>query len=160
MTATGIRAGMVAAAILAGAGAAGAEECPAGGAVYRQEGTDRFTLTLERLEHASAWSDVGAVIADRTTGDRWSFGLTASNGYSMDYLVPEFGPEERDALEVFFFASEEGYAGPVRMPLPMSEGPAPDLVFIPRIGTTFWYDMPERIDMPTEMWVRVGCVGG
>lgn len=149
-----LAAGLVA---FAAVGEAGATDCPAKGATYRMEGTPRFELTLSPLAQPSAWSDLGATLADRTTGRTWRFGLTASNGYGLESLVPEFELPEKTTLHVFFFATEEGYAGPVRTGLPSASGAAPDFVFAPELGVTFWYDLPERVDLATEMWVRSAC---
>jgi hypothetical protein len=153
-TCLGLAAGLIA---LLAAGGAEAADCPAKGATYRMEGTDRFEITLAPLAQPTAWSDLGLTLSDRTTGATWRFGLTASNGYGLESLVPDFELPEEAALHVFFFAAEEGYAGPARMPLPSASGAAPDLVFAPELGVTFWYDLPERVDLPTEMWVRTAC---
>lgn len=143
-------------------GAAGAA-CLARDAVYAIAAPERDAgeARLAPLEHPQTYSDLGLVISDPANGRSWRFTFTASNGYSMNYILPD-PPDEiafPNALHVFFFREDKaGRLVPVD--IPQAGDVAPDALFMPELAVSLWYETSgekNRTALRTGLWYRSSC---
>lgn len=149
---------LVSLATLAAAAPAAAATCTGAGAHYTIAGGDGFELILEKAKEPMAWSDLDVFLKTPTRTFRYS--LTASNGYSYNYLVqedPRLPASEDDGSDagsyrVFLFSKDMAV-----LDLPQAAAPAPDFIFIPDLGGALWYGSEPREFLPTAMWRLKDC---
>jgi hypothetical protein len=144
--------------LLAASPAMAASPCPAAGARYLVDGGDGFELRLEPAKEPMAWSDLDVFVTSPTKKLRFS--LTASNGYSFNYAVLEGpatpvaadGEDNRPSYHLFPFDG-----GMKLLDLPQGKSPAPDFIFMPDLGSHFWYGSEPREFVPIGMWRLQPC---
>lgn len=143
-----------------------ADECPAKGAVYTIEdpetGEPAAHARLFEREHPGAWSGLGLEVTDIATSRSWSFSFTASNGYSVDYLVPDEGVEGLEEASQVVFLARQADGRLRRAPIPQTHDPAPEAFLVPRLGVEIWYGTSvssDRSYLPLDVWHRTGCAG-
>ena len=135
-----------------------AADCTGKSAHYTMPGADGFELTLELRPEPLAWSDLDVVL--KTPARKYRYSLTASNGYSYNYMAQEEPPLDPDA-------TESGDAGSFRMypfddkltplDLPQSAKPAPAYIFVPDLCGALWYGIEPREFLPIDMWRLKDC---
>lgn len=131
-------------------------ECTVDQVTYIQPDAEGFSLTFRPAAEPNAWSDLEATL--KTPSREYKFTLTASNGYSFNYLVPAWkdAPEDAD-FRIFLFDSEFG-----TLDLPAKGAPAPVAILTPELGSWLYYgainaDSPQRDYLPVAMWRTEGC---
>jgi hypothetical protein len=138
--------------------AAGAAQaaCPAERAGYALDGDPDHRLDLDLAPHPNAWSALRLTLTTRSGPRHFTF--TASNGYSLTYLVPDppaAGIDEADGsrppLEVYVFDR-----GLKLLDLPQPGAPAPAFLFAPGLGPLLWYGA-GREELPLGIWRFAGC---
>ncbi|NMD07238.1 MAG: hypothetical protein GYA66_04590 [Phyllobacteriaceae bacterium] len=142
---------------LAGAPLGGAP-CPADGARYLIDGGEGFELRLEKAKEPMAWSDLDVFVSSPT--HKLRFSLTASNGYSFNYAVLEEpatpvaadGEDNRPSYHLFPFDAHMAPAS-----LPQGKEAAPAYIFMPDLGSHFWYGSEPREFVPIAMWKLQPC---
>ena len=124
--------------------------CLTDGATYRIDGAEGFELILQKAAEPSAASDMEATLV--TPLLRMEFSLTASNGYSFNYLLPKVVKEgEEDSFRLYGF---DKALKPTE--LPQSGQSASRYYFTPELGSALWYSS-ERQYLPPEMWRLQDC---
>ncbi|HMQ58263.1 MAG TPA: hypothetical protein PKE65_06925 [Rhizobiaceae bacterium] len=139
--------------------------CVSEHAVYAVNGQDgrpvgklRFSVDPE----PRAWSDLLVIVADTENGRSWTFHLTASNGYSLNYLLPQDEAAFSESLRIFFFR-KDAHGALKTVAIPQSGEPAPDALFTPTLGLELWYATnvdANRTHFPAEIWYRTACDEG
>lgn len=138
---------------------ANAKECLAEKAVYEMATGSSARLALEMRNEPAGYSDLEIAVTADGNPNRFSFYLTASNGYGNYYAVADDEAVSEDGMIVFFFRREGERLAPYEE-LPASGAHAPDAIFLPMLGSGLWYgtngtDNPVMI--PTEIWYLIGC---
>jgi len=144
--------------VLISAGAQAAQ-CTAETAVYEMAAGSEARLTLEKRAEPAGYSDLEIVVRAEGNPERFSFYLTASNGYGNYYAIADDEAVSESGMIVFFFRKQGERLAPYDE-LPASGSPAPDAIFLPMLGSGLWYgtngtDNPVMI--PTEIWYLAGC---
>lgn len=141
--------------------AAGAQaaECSAESAFYEMAADSGARLTLEKRAEPAGYSDLEIVVTAKENPGRFTFYLTASNGYGNYYAIADDEAVSESGMIVFFFRRQDERLVPYE-DLPASGAPAPDALFLPMLGSGLWYgtngtDNPVMI--PTEIWYLAGC---
>ncbi|MCA0434480.1 MAG: hypothetical protein LCH46_14610 [Proteobacteria bacterium] len=130
-----------------------AKDCLGDGAVYRIDGAEGFELRFKKAAEPYAASDLEAVLV--TPQRSLTFSMTASNGYSMNYLLPDEVKEgEEESFRLYGFDETLAAAE-----LPQSGRPAPRYFFTPDLGLALWYAGGQRQYLPAEMWRLQPCGG-
>lgn len=137
-----------------------AEQCPSETAAYEMADSKEARLTFERRVEPAGYSDLEIVVTAEGNPNRFSFYLTASNGYGNIYAVADDEAVSENGMIVFFFQQKDGRLVPYEGELPSSGAPAPDALFLPMLGSGLWYgtngtDNPVMI--PTQIWYLAGC---
>ena len=136
-----------------------AEQCDAGNAVYEMAAGSEARLALEKRAEPAGYSDLEIVVTAEGNPKRFSFYLTASNGYGNYYTIADDEAVSESGMIVFFFRQQGDRLMPYE-DLPAFGAPAPDAIFLPMLGSGLWYgtngtDNPVMI--PTEIWYLAGC---
>jgi hypothetical protein len=137
-------------------GGAQAASCKGLNAVYGLDGEPHFELKLVKPKVHLAWSDLEVTLKTPTRALR--FTLTASNGYSFNYLVqeepklPKSAGDDAGSFHIFFFDKKLK-----TLELPQAKARAPDYIFAPDVGSALWYGMEPREFMPMAMWRLKTC---
>lgn len=130
--------------------------CPAGLAVYNNLEDPQFSLSFSKQQNPKAWSDIEISISGPNTNLHYE--LTASNGYSRNYLVPlpeQTSEPESEGTKIDFFNKDLKI-----LDLPQSAEPAPEYLFSAELGVQLYYGTngtDKPIIMPTGMWKLSGC---
>jgi len=136
-----------------------AADCMAEDAVYEMATSSGARLTLEKRVEPAGYSDLEIVVAAEGNPERFTFFLTASNGYGNYYAIADDEAVSESGMIVFFFRQEGDRLVPYEE-LPAAGAPAPDALFLPLLGSGLWYgtngtDNPVMI--PTQIWYLAGC---
>lgn len=128
-----------------------AAECAIDKATYIQANAQGFTLTFRPTKEPNAWSDLEATV--KTPTQEFKFSMTASNGYSFNYLVPSWqGAPEDSNFHLFLFGKDF-----VPLDLPNKGSPAPEAILAPDVGPMIYYTEAMKVQefLPPEVW-RIG----
>lgn len=136
-----------------------AADCTAENAVYEMAAGSGAVLALEKRVEPAGYSDLEIVVTAEGNPKRFSFSLTASNGYGNYYAIADDEAVSENGMIVFFFQRRGERLVPYEE-LPASGAPAPDALFLPMLGSGLWYgtngtDNPVMI--PTQIWYLAGC---
>jgi hypothetical protein len=130
-----------------------AADCTIDKATYTQPNAEGFSLTFRPAAEPNAWSDLEATL--RTPTREFKFSMTASNGYSFNYLVPSWkdAPLEAD-FRLFLYGQD--FAS---LELPNKGKLAPVAILAPDLGPLLYYSesMKVREYIPPEMWRMTKC---
>ncbi|MCI5078564.1 hypothetical protein [Oricola sp.] len=142
------------------AGGALALECAAEDGIYKMGFADDAMLLMNPLAEPTAHSDLGIEISIEGHDGPFNFSLTASNGYSNVYAIPDADTALEDGLMVFFFEEKSGRLMAYPDDIPSAGKPAPDAIFLPELGSALWYgtngtDNPVMIT--TGVWYLDDC---
>ena len=140
-------------------GSALAAQCIAENASYEMATSREARLTLEKRAEPAGYSDLEITVRAEGNPNRFSFYLTASNGYGNYYAIADDEAVSESGMIVFFFR-QQGERLASYEDLPASGSPAPDAIFLPMLGSGLWYgtngtDNPVMI--PTEIWYLTRC---
>lgn len=141
-------------------GTANAAECPAENAVYEMAAGKGARLTLEKRAEPAGYSDLEIVVRADGNPDRFSFYLSASNGYGNYYAIADDEAVSENGMIVFFFERQGDRLVTYDGELPSAGAPAPDAVFLPMLGSGLWYGTngtENAVMIPTEIWYFAGC---
>lgn len=125
---------------------------------YTMDGAEGFELRLEKAKVPLAWSDFDLFLKTPTRVFRYS--LTASNGYSYNYIAQEEPALPAEAVEEGEDHSYRIYLFDAKMnvgDLPQTGNPAPDFIFIPDLGGALYYGSEPREFLPIAMWRLKDC---
>jgi opacity protein-like surface antigen len=130
-----------------------AADCAIEKATYTQPNAEGFSLTFRPAAEPNAWSDLEATL--KTPTREFKFSMTASNGYSFNYLVPSWkgAPEDTD-FHVFLYGQD--FAS---LELPNKGKPAPVAILAPELGAFLYYTEAMNVQeyIPPEMWRMTKC---
>lgn len=132
-----------------------AADCSIDKAVYTVKNPDAegFSLTFRPAVEPNAWSDLQATLT--TPSREYKFSLTASNGYSYNYLVPAWkdAPEDAD-FHLFLFDKDLAV-----LDLPAKGKPAAHAILTPELGSWLYYgaEGETRDFLPVGMWTLAKC---
>jgi hypothetical protein len=135
------------------AGGAAHAACPADLAVYSHMERGDVSASLSKMQSPKSWSDIQFSI--NTPSKSYDYEFTASNGYSMQYLVPlpeVAEDDESEGLSVTFFDEKLKV-----LELPQSGQPAPAYIFAPKVGAVIYYGSETQEFVPIGMWKLSGC---
>jgi hypothetical protein len=130
--------------------------CPAGLAIYQNLEDTQFSLYFSKQQNPKAWSDIEIRVVGPNINLR--FELTASNGYSRNYLVPlplKTADPESESTKIDFFDQNLKILN-----LPQATKVAPQYIFSADLGLQLYYSSngtESPITMPTGMWKLSGC---
>ena len=128
-----------------------AADCTIDKATFIQPNAEGFTLTFRPAKEPNAWSDLEVTV--KTPSQEFKFSMTASNGYSFNYLVPSWkdAPEDSE-FRLFFYGKD--YKS---LELPNKGSPAPEAIFTPDVGPMIYYTKAMKVQefLPPDMW-RIG----
>jgi hypothetical protein len=136
--------------------AAQAASCKGLNARYTVPGAKGFELKLEKAKETRAWSDLDVTV--KTPSHAFRFSLTASNGYSYNYLVqedpklPSDADSDAGSYRIFLFDKSANI-----LELPNAKSKAPAMIFVPDLGGALYYGSETREFVPTAMWRLKGC---
>ena len=137
-----------------------AADCTAENAVYEMADSDAASLSLPKRAERAGYSDLEISVTTPDSPERFSFWLTASNGYGNLFAIPDDENLSDDGLIVFFFQNAGGRLVPYGPELPDSEAPAPDAIFLPLLGSALWYGTnggDHAVSIPTQIWYLANC---
>ena len=140
-------------------GGALAAQCTAENAIYEMATSSDARLTLEKRAEPAGYSDLEIVVRAEGNPNRFSFYLTASNGYGNYYAVADDEAVSESGMIVFFFRQQGERLAPYE-DLPASGSAAPDAIFLPMLGSGLWYGTngtDNPVSIPTEIWYLAGC---
>lgn len=140
--------------------AAQAADCSADSAVYEMADSNEATLTLSKRAEPSGFSDLEIVVTTPQSPERFSFWLTASNGYGNLFAIPDDENLSDDGLIVFFFQKDGDRLKPYGPELPDSDAPEPDAIFLPLLGSVLWYGTnggDNAVSIRTQIWYLAKC---
>ncbi len=128
-----------------------AADCSIETATYIQPNAAGFTLTFRPASEPNSWSDLEATV--KTPTREFKFSMTASNGYSLNYMVPGWKDAPGDA-DFHLFLYDKNFT---TLELPNKGSPAPEAILTPDMGPMVYYSEPEKVQefLPSEMW-RLG----
>ena len=142
----------ITAALLCATVPAYAADCPMESATYIQRNAEGFSLVFRPAAEPNAWSDLEATL--KTPSKEFKFSLTASNGYSFNYLVPSWqGAPEDSEFHLFLFDADLN-----TLELPAKGKPAAHAILTPEIGS--WLNYGENTGgdyLPVGMWTVGSC---
>jgi hypothetical protein len=144
------------AAVLLAASAAPAlsAECTIDQVTFVQPEAEGFTLTFRPAAEPNAYSNLEATL--KTPTREFKFSMTASNGYSFNYLVPSW-PDAPDDPSFHIFLYDKNFA---TLGLPNKGVAVPEAILTPELGSWLWYggdvDTPREF-LPADMWRAEGC---
>ncbi len=126
--------------------------CNAEYADYRSLEAPEFKLSFAKQKHPRSWSNIQLTLT--TPKQKLDFELTASNGYSMQYLVLlTKGAKDSDDNIVDFF--DKNLKDTL---LPQAGDVAPAYVFAPNLGLWLHYtNTPEREYLPRGLFKFDHC---
>lgn len=136
-----------------------AEQCTAENAAYEMASSKEARLALEKRAEPAGYSDLEIVVTAEGNPKRFSFSLTASNGYGNYYAIADDEAVSQDGMIVFFFRQEGERLVPYEE-LPASGEPAPDAIFLPLLGSGLWYGTngtDNPVSISTQIWYLAGC---
>ena len=147
----------LAALLLASTVSAHSAGCTIEQVTYTQTEAEGFTLTFRPAKEPNAWSNLEATL--KTPTREFKFSMTASNGYSFNYLVPSWpGVSDDTSFSVHLYDKDFK-----TLELPNKGVPAPVAILTPELGTWLYYsentanpDIQEFL--PADMW-RPGTCG-
>lgn len=130
-----------------------AADCTIEKATYTQPNAEGFSLTFRPATEPNAWSDLEATLTTPTR--EFKFSMTASNGYSFNYLVPTWkgAPEDTD-FHLFLYGKDFA-----TLELPNKGKPAPVAILAPDLGPLLYYSEAMKVQeyIPPEMWRITKC---
>lgn len=130
-----------------------AADCTIEKATYTQPNAEGFSLTFRPASEPNAWSNLEATL--KTPTREFKFSMTASNGYSFNYLVPAWkdAPLEAD-FRLFLYGKD--FAS---LELPNKGTPAPIAILAPDLGPLLYYSEAMKVQeyIPPEMWRMTSC---
>lgn len=131
-------------------------ECAIDQVTYIQPEAAGYTLTFRPAAEPNAWSNLEATL--KTPTREFKFSMTASNGYSFNYLVPSWkgAPEDTD-YHLFLFDKDFK-----TLELPNKDVTAPAAILTPELGVWLYYGDINTSNaaqeyLPTDMWRSGGC---
>jgi hypothetical protein len=131
-----------------------AAPCKGLNAAYVMKDAEGFSFKLVKAKEALAWSDLEAVLTTPTR--RIEFTFTASNGYSINYMVRKEASVAPDDNESSYpFNSFDVNLN--ILDLPQSTNAAPVTIFAPELGSMLWYGNEAREYLPIGMWRLKSC---
>ena len=127
-------------------------ECSVDQVTYVQPEAEGFTLSFRPGTEKKGLSDLGATL--QTPTQVFKFSLTASNGYSFNYLVPEWTDAPDDtSFRLFTFDSAFN-----SLEMPFGGAPAPEAILTPELGVWLYYsESGVREYLPPHMWRVKSC---
>jgi hypothetical protein len=138
--------------------------CQFEGATYLLPSNTEFELTIKAVSGEDPRYPLGVVLTQPSQGRSWQFEVTASNGYSSEYLVARFKGLE-DSLKFFFIEKSDLKVRVQLMWMPKPQAEAPIGLLIPELGPSMHYSSNldpsiadgERVTIPTEIWMLSKC---
>ena len=131
-----------------------AKPCNGVNAKYEIDGAVGFELKFVAAKDPMAWSDLEAELT--TPLRKFTYSLTASNGYSINYLVrkepQQDSTQDEQSYAIHGFDENLGTVG-----LPQTTKPAPKFILTPEIGSSLWYGQEQREYLPLAMWRLKSC---
>jgi hypothetical protein len=130
--------------------------CPADLALYSNVEGGAYSMSLLKQAEPKAWSDIEITITGPDANLRYE--LTASNGYSRNYLVPIpllAQDDEKEGANIVFFDKDLKVLN-----LPQAGTPAPEYIFSADLGVQLYYSTNttnKPVTIPTGMWKLSGC---
>ena len=133
---------------------ANAADCPMEMATYVQREAKGFFLTFRPAKEPNAWSDLEATL--KTPSKDFKFTLTASNGYSFNYMVPAWeNPPDDVQFHLFLFDRDLN-----TLDLPAKGKPAAHAILAPELGSWLHYGDNGSGGgeyLPVGMWTIGTC---
>ncbi len=133
-------------------------ECTVDTVTYVQPDAEGFSLTFRPATEPNAWSDLEATL--KTPTREFKFSMTASNGYSFNYLVPSWkdAPEDSE-FHIHFYDKDFKTLG-----LPNKSGATPAAILTPELGSWLYYgdinaNNSSQEYLPADMWRAEKCAG-
>jgi hypothetical protein len=126
--------------------------CMAEKAVYTNLEDQEFTLSFSKQENPKSWSNIQTTL--KTPLHKYDFEFTASNGYSMQYMVllTKGVKQDEDIVVDFFDANIKSLL------LPNAGEAAPEYVFSSKLG--LWLNYANAKDqeyLPRGMFKLSQC---
>ena len=130
-----------------------AADCTIEKATYTQPNAEGFSLTFRPATEPNAWSDLQATV--KTPSQEFKFSMTASNGYSFNYMVPSWKDAPKDS-DFHLFLYDKNFA---TLELPNKGSPAPEAILTPDVGPMIYYTEAMKVQefLPPEMWRMGKC---
>ncbi len=128
-----------------------AADCTIEKTTYTQPNAEGFSLTFRPASEPNAWSNLEATL--KTPTREFKFSMTASNGYSFNYLVPAWKNAPLEAnFRLFLYGKD--FAS---LELPSKGTHAPIAILAPDLGPLLYYSEAIQVQeyIPPEMW-RIG----
>ncbi len=148
---------LIAAVVLAvSAAPALSAECAIDQVTYVQPEAAGYTLSFRPAAEPNAWSNLEATL--KTPTREFKYSMTASNGYSFNYLVPSWKDAPEDASYHIFLFDKDFKT----LELPNKGVAAPAAILTPEIGVGLYYgdintNSAVQEFLPTDMWRAEGC---
>ena len=127
-------------------------QCPAELAIYKHNESKDFSITFSKQKDPKAWSNLQATM--KTPSRHFDFEFTASNGYSINYMVIlTKGIKIEQDLPVLFLDHKLK-----SLDLPQAGNPAPEFIIASELGPWLYYaGFKKQEFIPTGIWKLGGC---
>jgi hypothetical protein len=127
-------------------------QCPADLAIYSMAEADGFSINFSKQKHPKAWSNVQATLVTPTR--HFDFEFTASNGYSINYMVIlTKGIKIKQDLPIMFLDKDLKDLG-----LPEAGKAAPQYLIAAELGPWLYYaGFKHQEYIPAGVWRISGC---
>lgn len=133
-----------------------AADCTIEQVTYTQPNAEGYTLTFRPSTNPNAWSNLEVTL--KTPTREFKYSMTASNGYSSNYLVAVDGGEKEEASYHIHLYDKDFKT----LDLPNNGVPAPEAILTPEIGQGLYYadinnNNASKEFLPADMWRRGKC---